>query len=446
MASPFMWAAAMTFESANLGLGNHRGVGWAIGWTVLAAIFAAKLMDSTLGCFDRRLGRMETVETRLGRSSRSVRVVCAVYSGCALLLCLLALDRSLAPIAASLQFTLGSLVVAGTAALSPFKMIDKDGPWTAIITEISPGRIVFLRWMSAIRRMWLALLIPLVVVALAVGPENVALGRAAGAGGLHAECVRFRGESRNCGRGLVAAKRPGGAARDRDLVAHQREWICHSDGRGRGSIAQGVSMYSPFAGVWSLATAIGRGVDDFAGAFGGLVWSIGFSLFAALILFASMARSSGMIGAIPPGRRHLSADEAAAAERPWASAVGGLAGERKDVRCHTLDWCIRCQGQSAHKSCRDLSRLRFGSRELRFFERLIAMRTTIFSATSIAVGGGLLVVAVATAMQGNAAVTQTQPGAQAEAAAPASRARAETGLDSRGKGGPGRDDGFREGL
>ena len=47
------------------------------------------------------------------------------------------------------------------------------------------------------------------------------------------------------------------------------------------------------------------------------------------------------------------------------------------------------------------------------------MKTTIFSVTSIAVAGGLLVAAVASAQQGNTAATQSQPAALAQAAAPA---------------------------
>ena len=47
------------------------------------------------------------------------------------------------------------------------------------------------------------------------------------------------------------------------------------------------------------------------------------------------------------------------------------------------------------------------------------MRTTIFSVTSIAMAGGLLIAAVASAQQGNTAATQPQPAGLAQAAAPA---------------------------
>jgi uncharacterized protein (TIGR02246 family) len=55
------------------------------------------------------------------------------------------------------------------------------------------------------------------------------------------------------------------------------------------------------------------------------------------------------------------------------------------------------------------------------------MRTTIFSVTAIAMAGGLLIGAVASAQQGNTAATQSQPAAVAQAAAPAAGAERQLG-------------------
>jgi ABC-type transport system involved in multi-copper enzyme maturation permease subunit len=314
MASPFMWAVAMTFEAANLGLGNHRGVGWAIAWTILAAIFAAKMLDATLGSFDRKLGRIEAVEARLARGPRLVRVLSAVYLVCAVLLCLLARDSTLIPIAASLQFTLGTCVVAGTAALPLSKLMGDVGSWTAAITEISPGRIIIIKWVSAIRQMWLAILIPLVLVTFSVGPENVIWREALV---LAAYMLASCAVAASLGTWLRArSERP-----SRPVFHVLVLWaLLNASGFAilvraeSNALALGPSMHSPFAGVAGMSMAIGRTNGDFSSAIAwGVVWSIAFCLVAALLLVISLARSSRTISSLSHGRIRSSPEELASA-------------------------------------------------------------------------------------------------------------------------------------
>ena len=337
MASPFMWAAAMTFEAANLGLGNHRGVGWAIAWTILAAIFAAKMLDSTLGSFDRRLGRIEDVEARLVRGPRLVRVLSAVYLVCALLLCLLARDELLVPIAASLQFTLGTFVVAATTALPISKLMGAGGSWTAAIKEVSPGRILLINWVSAIRRMWLAILIPLVLVTLSVRPENLIWSEAVAlAAYMVASCAAAAG--------LGAWLQVGSRRRRRPVFNAIVIWslvnavgfavVMCADG---SPLAEGLSMHSPFVGVVGMVMAIGRTRSSIASAIAwGVAWSIVFAVVAALLLVRSVVRSSHTINSESHGLQRLSPDELASARQPSASAIGGpIAGWERRSLPHT---------------------------------------------------------------------------------------------------------------
>jgi ABC-type transport system involved in multi-copper enzyme maturation permease subunit len=303
MASPFMWAAAMTHDAGNLGPGDHRGVGWAIAWTFLAAFFAAKVLGYTLGSFDRRLGRVEDVATRLGRPSRSDRVLNAVCLVCVLLLCLLARDWALVPIAASLQFTLGSFMVAATASSSFSNLFEGGGSRGSLDTEISPGRIALVRWVSAIRRTWPALLIPLMLVTFAVGPEQVSWGELVL---LAAYMLASSAAAASMGIALLVSARRRGwpmfhAIAIWSLVNASGFAILRT--ASGDSLARGLSIYSPLVGVASLVMEIGRRDQSFANSIGwAIVWSIVFSILAALLLAISMARSSRTIRSLSLGR------------------------------------------------------------------------------------------------------------------------------------------------
>jgi len=79
MASPFLWVGEMSFELAQSNSIDLRNIDWAIFWLIVCALGAAGLLTITLASFDRCLGRIEDVFTRLARPSRRARIVATVY-------------------------------------------------------------------------------------------------------------------------------------------------------------------------------------------------------------------------------------------------------------------------------------------------------------------------------------------------------------------------------
>jgi hypothetical protein len=172
--------------------------------------------------------------------------------------------------------------------------------------------------------MWPAFLIPLMFVTFAVGPEQVSWGEIVV---LAAYMLASSAAAASLGIALAVLSR----RRGRPVLRAIAIWaLLNASGfailgsAGGDSLARGLSMYSPFAGVGSLVMAIGRRDENFSGSIGwAIVWSIGFSMFAALLLARSTARSSRTIGSPSLGRGRFLPDEAANAGRTGASAVGG---------------------------------------------------------------------------------------------------------------------------
>jgi len=79
MASPFLWVGEMCFELAQTKSIDLPNIDWAIFWLIVYALGAAGLVTITLASFDRCLGRIEDVFTRLARPSRRARIVATVY-------------------------------------------------------------------------------------------------------------------------------------------------------------------------------------------------------------------------------------------------------------------------------------------------------------------------------------------------------------------------------
>jgi hypothetical protein len=117
MASPFFWAGGLTFEVRIGAVPESPIVAWAILWTIACAWAGVRLIQFTLCDFDRRLGRIEQLDARQARPSRLARASARIYLWVAVALGILGLSREWAPAAIALQFMLGSLVLAGTAAL-----------------------------------------------------------------------------------------------------------------------------------------------------------------------------------------------------------------------------------------------------------------------------------------------------------------------------------------
>ena len=116
MLSPFMWAAEMTFEVVGTRKVPHH-TGWAIMATVVAAWFALEVLVSTLGSFDRRLGRIPDGTTALFRRSTTMRILFAIYLVLAVFLAILDGTGNLfAGCGHDIPFGLGTFLAAASAA------------------------------------------------------------------------------------------------------------------------------------------------------------------------------------------------------------------------------------------------------------------------------------------------------------------------------------------
>ncbi|HKI19252.1 MAG TPA: ABC transporter permease, partial [Isosphaeraceae bacterium] len=147
MGSPFFWAGGMSFEMAATKSIHVRNIDWAIFWLIVCALGAAGLLTITLASFDRCLGRIEDVFTRLARPSRRARIVATVYFSLGMILSLSAIlwraTYELTIAIMGLQFTVGLLLLALTAAASLAEKRHQGSAGSLMTTGLSTRRIVF---------------------------------------------------------------------------------------------------------------------------------------------------------------------------------------------------------------------------------------------------------------------------------------------------------------
>jgi len=177
MASPFLWVGEMSFELAQSNSIDLRNIDWAIFWLIVCALGAAGLLTITLASFDRCLGRIEDVFTRLARPSRRARIVATVYFSLGMILSLSAIlwraTYELTIAIMGLQFTVGLLLLALTAAASLAEKRHQGSAGSLMTTGLSTRRIVFAKWLGTC---WLVpplVFLPVLVVVGRRAPQLV---------------------------------------------------------------------------------------------------------------------------------------------------------------------------------------------------------------------------------------------------------------------------------
>jgi len=170
MASPFFWAGEMTWEFGTLGAPAMK-VDWAIFWIVVSALVGAEFLYRTLGNFERRLGRIEDVATRLGRPSRRIRLITAIYVSSSIVFGLFALEAELVPVICAVQFAVGTLLLAGSASSSLSEDRGSGGSDIMAVCRLSAARIVLVRWARASRLISPVVLLPLLTIFCSTGPK-----------------------------------------------------------------------------------------------------------------------------------------------------------------------------------------------------------------------------------------------------------------------------------
>jgi hypothetical protein len=168
MGSPFFWAGYMSFELAQSRSASVPNLHWAVFWLIVAAVMAVAVLAFTLANFDRCLGRIESVLTRLGRPPRWIGIVAPVYFVLAMILSFCILfwhgQHELMASANGLQFTVGLLLLVATAVTSLADSGRVGKVNLSMSVGLSPARIVLAKWLGACRLMPLVVLPPLLVV------------------------------------------------------------------------------------------------------------------------------------------------------------------------------------------------------------------------------------------------------------------------------------------
>ncbi|MFI5454712.1 MAG: hypothetical protein ACHRXM_04615 [Isosphaerales bacterium] len=177
MGSPFFWAGGMSYELARSKSLDVRNIDWAIFWLIVCALGAAGLLTITLASFDRCLGRVEDVFTRLARPSRRARIVATVYFSLGMVLSLGAIlwraTDELTIAINGLQFTGGLLLLALTAASSLAEERHMESAGLLMTTPVSTPWIVFAKWLGTCWMVPPLVFLPVLVVAGRRAPDFV---------------------------------------------------------------------------------------------------------------------------------------------------------------------------------------------------------------------------------------------------------------------------------
>jgi ABC-type transport system involved in multi-copper enzyme maturation permease subunit len=300
MFSPFMWAAELAFEVAERNQPDRTA--WMILSTVLTAWVAVELLMSTLGDYDRRLGRIDDALARLVRPSTALRIMNAISLPIVVFLGLGSGGPYQFSLGATMAFTLVTVLAVGSAAASP----RGEGVGAALgrttRVEIAPGRTLVLKWLLALRVMLPGMIVALFMVIVRV--ERIELSKRAiailvGYVVTSAAMASSLGVAVGCGQWRTGWR----------IVVAIVLWflICTAYAMlGWGLIVdsfhQGLSMSSPFYGLWTLALAVtNRSTSRFDALSCAIRWSIAFAVVTALLLLGAVLAHRPRVTRLQPG-------------------------------------------------------------------------------------------------------------------------------------------------
>jgi len=297
MLSPFMWPAEVTYEVTEIRT-VVRHTGWAILAMLVAAWFALEVLVSTLGGFDRRLGRIPDGSTALFERSTTMRILIAIYLVLVVFMAFSSGDGYLFSQTATFQFALGTFLTAGGAASdsSAVRVVSGTGSGTGngrgAVIEVPLARAIAVKWLAALRLL-LPGMIPawfVVVVQLdRVGVNRESLWREIAI--TVAYMLAAGALAASIGVALWVRSRGG----RRPVIMAIAVWALVNLGYLTFAWAvvgeqtrQGLSMSSPSFGVRALALAVGSStgmqVEPMPWA---IVWIVVFSVVAAGLLVAT---------------------------------------------------------------------------------------------------------------------------------------------------------------
>jgi ABC-type transport system involved in multi-copper enzyme maturation permease subunit len=276
MASPLFWAAEMTWEFS--GQGTAPKVGWAICWIAVSAVVGAELLAATIRGFDRQIGRIADLNSRLGRLTTPIRIVTAVYASASAVFCLFSLGSELAPAISALQFVLGTFLLAGSASSALFDACGKGGSGSTVVSRLPAARILVIRWSRSARLISMVVFFPMLTLLCSEGLD-LQLGRASFM--LISFLLAFCVVAVSLGVGISVWCRNSGRA----VLLTTLVWvgvnvagIALATTFRDSPIVQGASLSAPFAGVALLSQEVisGNSTSPL------LVWAAGWSAVFAL--------------------------------------------------------------------------------------------------------------------------------------------------------------------
>jgi hypothetical protein len=301
LASPLFWAGTMTVDLATATPTRVvTPIDWAIFWMMIWALVAVGLFTTTLASFDRRLGRIETVFTRLSQPSRWAQIAAMV---CFVLGMIWSVDALLGwPVGArafwinGVQFTVALLVLGAAASTSLFEGRRVGSVDLLMTTELSGGRIVLAKWLGTCRLLPPLLIVPawvvircgvpleglllLIVYMLSISAAVISLGLACGTWFSR----RFPAIALSVGLiGLILVAGP--------LVA---------DLRTADAGTRNLSMGSPFSGANAMTLELaGYASSELSFTMWALGWSLCYCVCAVVLLSMTMATFDRCLGRAP---------------------------------------------------------------------------------------------------------------------------------------------------
>jgi ABC-type transport system involved in multi-copper enzyme maturation permease subunit len=294
--SPLVWAATMTVDLATPSR-VVTPIDWAVFWMLILALVAIGLLATTLASFDRRLGRVETVDARLARPSRWARIASTFFFAVGMIFSLDALLGWSIDARAfwmnGVTFTVALFLVGAAAATSLFEGRDVGGVDLLMSSELSGGRIVMAKWLGACRLLPPLLVVPAWVVIrcgvplpglllligylLSISVAVISLGLAC------AITFRQRGRALAVTAGLIGLVSVAGPL--------------FADLRTAGPGTRNLAMGSPYSGANAMTLELaGYHSSELSFTIWALFWSLAYGICAVVLLGITMAMFDRRMG------------------------------------------------------------------------------------------------------------------------------------------------------
>jgi hypothetical protein len=245
----------------------------------------------------------------------------------AILVCVMTDDPGVVTLAVALQFMAGTFLATANAAASPLQESGESGHVSGAVntSDASARRLILLKWLAALRVMLPALVLACLMclmlkIRLDPGPFwgglPILIGYMLASGSLAASLgVVLWSRMPRRGSPVVLAIAVWAVANVGFLAA--------GAGVSGGALRQGLSMSSPFSGVWALARAIGlRNLEPNQPFLWAIAWTVVLAVASAVLLIAALRGVARARSSFAQSRIRSSGDTAPDRERPAIALVG----------------------------------------------------------------------------------------------------------------------------